>query len=277
MAGHGLRSVFLQDADALAAGAEKLLEVLGHLRRTFPQVERVTCYSRSAMVVRYALEDLSALRGAGLNRLRMGWSRAATGCCRWSARGPTRRCISVPDKWSAVRAWNCPLRHAGSADRTFRGSMHSRPPPPSTASIPTSSACVPWPCRRERRWAGAAGQGFVPCSSLEIVQELLLMIESLRGISSIVVSDHVLNLFEDLEGRLPGDKGRMVALLRAFLALDEGQRTLYLLGRRAGCFRGLADLQDPAQAAEAKQLCAQLGVTAGNVEEVCAELMKRYI
>jgi hypothetical protein len=112
---------------------------------------------------------------------------------------------------------------------------------------------------------------------VETVQELLLFIEALHGVDSVVVSDHALNLFEDLQGKLPADKERMLALLHSFLDLNEEQRILYQLGRRAGCFRGMDDLLDTARRAETERLCRQLDITADNVEEICAELMKRYI
>jgi hypothetical protein len=118
---------------------------------------------------------------------------------------------------------------------------------------------------------------FEPCSAVKIVREMLMLIEALEGIDSVVASDHALNLFEDLEGKLPGDKERMVAMLRSFLALDEDRRTLYQLGRRAGLFRGLRDMREPAKLAAAELLSRQLGVTPDNVEEICAELMKRFI
>ena len=89
--------------------------------------------------------------------------------------------------------------------------------------------------------------------------------------------DDLSHLFEDLEGKLPGDKQRMVDLLRAFLSLDEERRVLYLLGRRAGLFRGMNDMREPDRLAAAEQLRQQLGATPDNVEEICAELMKRFI
>lgn len=276
---HGLRSVFLQDADGLAAGAAELLAVLDHLRRVFPQIERVTCYSRSATVVRYDPAELAALRRAGLNRLHMGLESGCDSVLKMVRKG-ANQALHVR-AGQLVRAAGMELSlyvmpglggRALSVEHARQTAAALNRIDPHFIRLRTLAVPPGTPLEEDLQ----AGR-FVPCSSLEIVQEIQLLLELLQGITSFVASDHALNLFEDLEGRLPGDKERMLAMLRAFLVLDDEQRSLYLLGRRAGCFRGLKDLQDPARRAEAEQLCRQLRVTVDNVEEICSELMKRYI
>ncbi|MHA2118950.1 MAG: radical SAM protein, partial [Candidatus Thorarchaeota archaeon] len=46
----GMKSVFLQDADSLVIGAQKLSKILNHLRASFPNIERVTSYARSSTI-----------------------------------------------------------------------------------------------------------------------------------------------------------------------------------------------------------------------------------
>ena len=70
-------------------------------------------------------------------------------------------------------------------------------------------------------------------------------LETLGGITSIVRSDHILNLFQEVEGRLPEDKPRMVGVLRRFLEMPPGRQTLYQVGRRLGIFSCLADMGGP--------------------------------
>ncbi len=276
---HGQNAVFLQDADALAAGAAELSAVLEYLYRTFPQIERVTCYSRSATVVRYDPAELAALHRAGLNRLHMGLESGCDPVLQKVRKGADQALHVRAGRM--VRAAGIELSlyvMPGLGGRAF-SAEHARQTAAALNRIDPhfirlrTLAVPPGTPLEEDLLAGR----FVLCDSLEIAQEILLLLESLQGITSYVASDHVLNLFEDLEGKLPGDKERMIVMLRAFMALSEEQRVLYLLGRRAGCFRGLKDLRDPTRRAEAERLCRQLGVTASNVEEICNELMKRYI
>ena len=69
---HGLRSVFLQDADALVLRTEQLVEILNHLRDAFPTITRITSYSRSKTLSRKSPDELKSLRAAGLNRVHTG-------------------------------------------------------------------------------------------------------------------------------------------------------------------------------------------------------------
>ena len=68
----GAKTVFLQDANSLIMKTDQLLEVLEYLRRTFPSIVRVTTYARSKTIVQKSIDDLKAIRQAGLDRLHVG-------------------------------------------------------------------------------------------------------------------------------------------------------------------------------------------------------------
>lgn len=68
----GGKTVFIQDANSMIMPTNQLVEVLAHLRTTFPSIERVTTYARSKTVSQKKLEELIAIRKAGLDRLHMG-------------------------------------------------------------------------------------------------------------------------------------------------------------------------------------------------------------
>ena len=90
----------------------------------------------------------------------------------------------------------------------------------------------------------ASGE-FEAISDEEIVREIRLMVEHLQGIDSCVVSDHILNLLEEVEGKLPEDKPRMLAVIDRFLALPFEEKCNFRLGRRINFYRTLADLNNP--------------------------------
>ncbi|RLI14023.1 MAG: radical SAM protein [Candidatus Hecatellales archaeon] len=68
----GGKTVFLQDADSLIIPTRNLVEILKHLKKLFPQVERVTSYARAKTLTAKPLEDLKLLRSSGLSRLHVG-------------------------------------------------------------------------------------------------------------------------------------------------------------------------------------------------------------
>jgi len=68
----GGKTAFLQDGNSLMMASDKLVEVLKHLRKTFPSLERVTTYARSKTLARKSLEELTDINQAGLTRLHVG-------------------------------------------------------------------------------------------------------------------------------------------------------------------------------------------------------------
>jgi hypothetical protein len=61
----------------------------------------------------------------------------------------------------------------------------------------------------------------------EIVGEERLLVEHLEGITSTFVSDHILNLLEEVEGKFPEDKAKMLAVVDRYSAFHRrrGQTT----------------------------------------------------
>jgi len=65
-------TVFLQDGNNLILPSKDLVEVLNFLRQEIPQITRITSYARAKTVSRKNLEELIAIRKAGLDRIHIG-------------------------------------------------------------------------------------------------------------------------------------------------------------------------------------------------------------
>ncbi len=68
----GAKTAFLQDANSLIMKTDQLVDILQHLRKTFPTLNRVTSYARSKTVAQKSLDELKAIRTAGLDRVHIG-------------------------------------------------------------------------------------------------------------------------------------------------------------------------------------------------------------
>jgi len=68
----GGKTAFLQDANSLILPTEKLVDILKHLRKIFPSLNRVTSYARSKTLAQRKIEELVEIRNAGLDRLHVG-------------------------------------------------------------------------------------------------------------------------------------------------------------------------------------------------------------
>jgi hypothetical protein len=85
---------------------------------------------------------------------------------------------------------------------------------------------------------------FEPLGEEDVLREIKLFIETLHGIQTTIVSDHILNLLEELEGKLPEDKAQLLATIDRYFSLPEEDRLIYRVGRRMGVYRRLDDLGD---------------------------------
>lgn len=86
---------------------------------------------------------------------------------------------------------------------------------------------------------------FNPPDEDHIVMEIRDIIDRLYNITTTIVSDHVLNLLEEVEGKLPEDKEKILAVIDQYLNLSDEERLMYQLGRRGGAFRSVNDLYEP--------------------------------
>jgi len=119
---------------------------------------------------------------------------------------------------------------------------------------------------------------FVLMSDEEVVLEEKLLIEHLNGINSRFVSDHILNLLEEVEGKLPEGKEKMLAVIAQYLALSAEEKENFRLGRRAGIYRFLSDLQNPELHNEVEKAIKRIkDETPGGIEAVISELMSSFI
>lgn len=68
----GARRIFLADGDAVVLKTERLVEILERLYQRFPRLERVTAYASPKNLLKKEVDQLRALREAGLTMIYVG-------------------------------------------------------------------------------------------------------------------------------------------------------------------------------------------------------------
>lgn len=275
----GLSSVFLQDANSLIIKPRDLVEILLHLRYRFPWIERITSYARSHTIARITDPDLAAIREAGLNRIHIGLESGSDRVLSAVRKGTTQAMhiqagLKVRQAGMELSEYVMPglggralsrehaIETADALNRINPDFIRLR-----TLAIPNH---IPlYTEYREGR--------FEKCTDIETAGEILTFIRHLEGITSTLKSDHVLNLFQEVEGVLPGDKDRMTAILQGFLDMHPERQTRYLVGRRLGIFRCLDDMASSHRMQKVEGICRKNGITPANVDEMVDEMMKRFI
>ncbi len=89
-----------------------------------------------------------------------------------------------------------------------------------------------------------------------------------------------MNLLEEVSGKFPTDKEKMLAVIAAYQGLPAIDRLIYRIGRRSGTYRSTNDLEvDPATYIKLKKRIEQLRADNGmeGVEAFITEMADRYI
>jgi radical SAM superfamily enzyme len=110
--------------------------------------------------------------------------------------------------------------------------------------------------------------------------EIQLFISTLDGITSTVTSDHIMNLLEEVSGKLPEDKEKMLEVIRKYQELPDSERMIYRIGRRGGTYRSTDDLsRDPVTYEKLKKLLHDISSKDGDqgVEKFISDMVDRYV
>jgi hypothetical protein len=275
----GMRSIFIQDANSLIIKPERLIDILTHIKNRFPRVDRITSYARSHTIAKISDGDLSAMGSAGLNRIHIGLESGSDQVLKMIKKGVTKEIqikagIKVKRAGIELSEYVMPglggqglsedhaLETADALNRINPDFIRLR-----TLAIPN----------RVPLFDDFSKGLFKKCTDRMTVKEIMRFLESLNGIESMIKSDHILNLFQEVEGKLPEERDRILAPLRAFARLDPDRQCLYQVGRRLGIFSRLSDMDSPHRIAKVEKTCRQHGITPENVDDTVDELMKRFI
>ncbi|WP_028317708.1 radical SAM protein [Desulfobulbus elongatus] len=275
----GARSVFLQDSNSLIVKPDHLIAILTHLRASFPTIERITSYARSRTIARIDEADLVRIAAAGLNRVHIGLESGCDAVLARVAKGAdqaTHVAAGRKVKAAGIELSEYFMPGLGGRALSRQHALDSAEAlnriDPDFIRLRTLALPAGLPLAREQ-----AEGSFDPLGDLEIAEELLLFLQALAGITSRITSDHILNLFEEIDGVLPDDRDRMTAVIHRFLAMAPEEQVLYRIGRRTGLFRRLDDCRDPLLRRQAQGHVERWSATPANVDAICAELSKRFI
>ncbi len=276
----GGESVFLQDADSIIMKTDDLVEIITFIREKFPSAKRITSYCRSHTARRKSIEELCMLRDAGLTRIHIGLESGCDPVLKFIKKGATaadhieggQKVVEsgislseyiIPglggDRWSHENALE-----------TARVINEINPDYVRMRSLQV---------RRDTDLYKMMKNGeFKPLGDEDVVREIRLFIENLDGIKSRIVSDHILNLLEELEGKLPGDKERLLGIIDRFFAMHEDDRLIYRLGRRKGIYTKLDNLSDRRTYNALKAVLEEYRCEgSGNLDRDLYKIMHSYI
>jgi radical SAM superfamily enzyme YgiQ (UPF0313 family) len=275
----GGTSAFLQDANTLIMPTPDLVEVIKFLKETLPSITRITSYARSKTASKKKLEELKALHQAGLSRLHIGLESGYDPLLKYMDKGVTAAdhikggknvvasgislseyiLLGMGDK----KLWR---EHAIETARVLNQID------PDFIRIRTLTIKEGMPLYDE-----VQSGSFVRSSDEELVEEEKLLIENL-DCHSYLASDHITNLLQEIEGKLPEAKEKMLATISRFQSLPPEERHNFQVGRRTGIYNQLDDMKDEQKYRLAERAIKKLSDDGKKVsDETIYFLMERFI
>ena len=279
---YGTGACFLQDADNLIMKTDDLLEVLEFLREKFPEMKRVTTYSRARTIAAKSVEALRRIKEAGLDRVHVGLESGCDPVLKLIKKGVTAtQQVEAGQKAMAAGLEVSEYVMPGLGGQAL-WKKHA------TATAEVLNRINPHFIRiRSLRIPDR-----VPLSTLvkeglfkmqtddNLAEELKLFISTLSGITSVVTSDHIMNLLEEVSGKFPEDKEKILEVIRKYQELPESERLIYRMGRRGGAYRSTNDLYgDPSTYRKIKHLVQELEAKGGReeVERFITDMVDQYV
>lgn len=276
---NGDGGVFLQDANGLIQKPDRLIAVLEHLRLRFPWVTRVTSYARTHTINRIDETKLKQVANAGLTRIHIGMESGSDRVLARIYKGATKQ--GHID--AGLKIKNAGIELSEYIMPGIGGRYLSEEHALETASALNSINPDFIRLRTLTIQRGAplyeqyhAGD-FCKNTELQILAEIRSTIDNLDGITSMLKSDHVYNLLQELEGGFPQDKHKMLGLIDRFLGLNREDQVLFQLGRRMGYFHVLEDLSSNARRSYVEQIRNKFDITPENIDRVLERYTGSYI
>ncbi len=275
----GGENCFLQDSNTLIMKTPDLVEVIRFLKETLPSIKRITSYGRSDTAGRKTLEELVELKEAGLSRLHIGLESGFDPLLNYMEKGSTAaRSIAGGKKVVASGISLCEYVLLGlGGEKMWR--EHALGTAKALSEInPDFIRVRTLTVKRGMPLFDEVENGnFVRAGDERVVEEERLLIENLTC-SSNFVSDHITNLLQEVEGKLPQDKEKMLAVIDRFQSLPPEDRTDFILGRRMGLFTSVDDLADSSRRDVVEKVKGRLAPEGGAIgDRVIYSLMERFI
>jgi histone acetyltransferase (RNA polymerase elongator complex component) len=272
----GAKTVFLQDANSMVMKSQDIIDILKYLKERFPTIVRITTYARSKTVSKKTLQELKDLRAAGLTRMHIGMESGSDKVLEMINKGVTAEDHIIAGQKAMEAGFDLSEYFMpGLGGRELSEENATESARVLNAINPTFiriRSTVPVP--RTPLYAMMTDKKWIPLTEEEKVKELRIFIENLDGITSTFLSDHIMNLLEDLGGDFPQGKKDMLMLIDDFLKMDTEDKENFIIGRRLGHYRYLSDYRREKKITDIKKQILQNYST---VDEAVLQILKSYI
>jgi hypothetical protein len=273
---HGGTSVFLQDGNTMALSPDRLAKILRYLKEKFPEIQRITSYGRAESLAKISAEQYLELKAAGLSRIHSGFESGSDAVLTLIRKGVTARqevLAGQTVKKAGIELSVYFMPGIGGKELSEKNATE-------TAAVVNQinpdfvrlrTAVIN---RGSDLWNDMESGAYRPCTDLEKLAEIRLLISEIENCDGHLISDHIINLLQTVSGRLDADREAMLAEIDDFLRLPAWAQKRFQLARRAGQVLRPQDMQSlhPDEAARIDAVCASV-----SDPDEWEELLNRYL
>ena len=235
----GRSNCFLGDADALILKPDDIEAVLSHIRENFPHIERFTVYGRTRTASRNrTVRELAAFKSAGIDRVHFGIESGSADVLKMVNKGATPEDHIKGSLKAAEGGLSCSFYIMPGLGGTALSETHAvetarviNQAEPDYVRIRTLEIFDGTPLDAMRRKGD-----FTEADDDQVVLEIKRLIEEI-DVEVALLSDSATNLLQ-VNGSLPGDRGRMLATIDEYLSMPRRDRIEYSLQSRLASFAG---------------------------------------
>ena len=279
---YGTAECFLQDADNFVIKTKDFVEILRFLREKFPDLKRVTTYSRSRTVSRKSLDDMKEIKQAGLDRVHIGLESGYDPLLKFIKKGV----IAAQHIDAGRKVIDAGMSLSEYIMPGLGGEAMWREHATETAKVLNEinphyirlrSLRIP---NRALLYQKLVDGEFKMLTDDQVVEEIKLFIETLDDkLTSTITSDHIMNLLEEIRGKLPDEKENMLQVIKKYQDLPEAERLMYRIGRRGGVYSSTDDLyRDENNYNKIKKLVSELAAKGpSETERLINEMANQYV
>lgn len=206
------RRIFLADGDALAIPAPQLLELLAMLRKNFPKLERASIYGSPGNIRRKTVEELKALKQAGLGIIYIGLESGSDAILRSVKKGALSKDMIAAAKKVKEAGISLSVIWILGLGGKERSEEHARETArvlnamdPEYAGALTLMVVEPAPICKE-----VESGNLTLLDPKESLEELRRVVEKLELSSCVFRVNHASN-YANIRGTLPQDKQQVLA------------------------------------------------------------------
>lgn len=231
-------AIFLQDANTLVLRPDWLAEIVGYVRTRLPEIQRITSYGRANTLASISAEDFRMLHAAGLDRIHSGYESGSDRVLSLIAKGSTQEeeiigGRKVRDAGIELSIYFMP----GVGGREFSAENALETAKVINAVDPDFVRLRTFILRSGSLMEELRDTGrYTEQRDLEKLVEIRNMIAHIdpNRAHGTLASDHIINLLQEVQGKLDTNTPWMLEYIDSFLALPELEQKKYQLARRMG-------------------------------------------